>query len=104
MKDLTSGSGMALAPHISNSPSIPNRLSFFGKRLARFCSVLVCSVLVPGMLLQVQLSAQTRDLGALKGRVQDSQGAAIAAAEVQLRNAATGFILETKTDAEGNYG
>jgi len=47
--------------------------------------------------------AQTRDLGAVKGQIQDSQRAAVRGAKVELRNTVTGFSRSQPTDAEGNY-
>src|SRR6185437_15467207 len=47
--------------------------------------------------------AQTRDLGAVKGHIQDSQGAAVQGANIELRNTVTGFSRSQPTDAAGNY-
>ncbi len=63
------------------------------------------AVRVLGMVIVVAaLSvAQTRDLGAIKGHIQDSQGAAVQGAKVELRNSVTGFSRSQSTDAAGNY-
>ena len=49
------------------------------------------------------VSAQTRDLGAVRGHVQDSQGAAVQKAQVELANSATGYVHFDQTDSAGNY-
>jgi hypothetical protein len=48
-------------------------------------------------------NGQTRDLGAVRGHVEDTQRAVLQDAEVVLRNDATGFIRTTHTDAAGDY-
>jgi len=48
-------------------------------------------------------TAQTRDMGAIHGRVQDKQGAVITGARVELRNDAIGMKRQGTTDGEGNY-
>ena len=54
-------------------------------------------------LAPIWVAAQTRDLGAVKGHVQDTQGAAIQGVSVEISNPATGFSRTTQTDAAGNY-
>ena len=55
---------------------------------------------LPGALA---VDAQTRDQGALNGRVQDPQGKAVAGAEVRLRNESTGVDRTAHTNEEGMY-
>lgn len=66
----------------------------FGYRL--FVTAIAC-------LASAWLPAQTRDLGAVKGHVQDTQGAAIHGVTAQITNSATGFSRSTQTDGSGNY-
>jgi hypothetical protein len=46
--------------------------------------------------------AQSVD-SSVQGAVLDSSGAAVAGADVHLSNVQTGFVLDTKTDGQGNY-
>ena len=69
------------------------------RSLSHCLLVLTLASFLPSCML-----AQIRDLGAVKGHVQDAQGAAIQSAEVQLKNADTGFTLTARTDRAGNYG
>jgi carboxypeptidase family protein len=61
-------------------------------------------VLALACLLPSCIFAQIRDLGAVKGHVQDAQGAAIQSAQVELKNANTGITLNSETDRAGDYG
>ena len=54
------------------------------------------------LFFAIQLPAQT-ELGALRGLVQDQQGAAITSATVVLRNPATSWERSTNTDSNGDY-
>jgi len=67
-------------------------------RSALFAFLGACLLLMPAVGV-----AQTRDLAALQGHVQDAQGGAIPGAEVSLKNAATGSERISHTDGQGNY-
>jgi outer membrane receptor protein involved in Fe transport len=57
-----------------------------------------------GAFLAVGIAgAQTRDLGLIKGHVNDAQGGAVANADVKLENKATGLERSRKTDSKGDY-
>jgi hypothetical protein len=55
------------------------------------------------LALSFSVFSQTRSLGAIRGTVTDPQGAVVAGANVQIKNEATGFALNTKTDSRGVY-
>ncbi|HET9792201.1 MAG TPA: carboxypeptidase-like regulatory domain-containing protein, partial [Candidatus Angelobacter sp.] len=63
-------------------------------------AVRVLGVVIAAAVLSM---AQTRDLGAVKGHIQDSQGAVVQGAKVELRNTVNGFSRSQSTDAAGNY-
>jgi Carboxypeptidase regulatory-like domain/TonB dependent receptor len=48
-------------------------------------------------------SAQTRDLGLIKGHVADAQGKAVPGADVKLEDKSTKFERDTKTSSDGEY-
>ncbi|HVO63865.1 MAG TPA: TonB-dependent receptor [Terriglobales bacterium] len=64
--------------------------------------VSICLVLLVCQVVTLNLIAQT-DLGALKGRVLDKQGAVITGAKVTLRNPATAWERTSQTDGSGDY-
>ena len=47
--------------------------------------------------------AQTRSLGAIRGRVTDPTGAVIIGADVKITNQATGYAVTLKTDERGEF-
>jgi outer membrane receptor for ferrienterochelin and colicin len=55
------------------------------------------------LLLAAAVHGQTPGTGAIRGRVLDSAGAAVAGAEVTVTNQATGFTRATRSDAQGLY-
>ena len=55
------------------------------------------------LLLTVAALGQTRDKAALRGRVLDQSGAAVAGARVTLTNSSTAFTRSADTDTEGQY-
>ncbi|MGH9393198.1 MAG: TonB-dependent receptor, partial [Terriglobales bacterium] len=56
-----------------------------------------------GLLFASVALAQTSDTASLRGHVTDPSHAAVAAAQVAARNAATGAVRTATTDAQGNY-
>ncbi|HET9400225.1 MAG TPA: TonB-dependent receptor [Candidatus Acidoferrales bacterium] len=68
-------------------------------RAAAFYCLAAASLLLAAR----SVGAQTRDLAAVKGQVLDAQGMALASANVTLTNTDSGAVMETKTDAQGNY-
>ncbi|MFN7922951.1 MAG: carboxypeptidase-like regulatory domain-containing protein, partial [Bryobacteraceae bacterium] len=58
--------------------------------------------LLPALILLCSLEAQTF-LGGLRGRVGDSAGGAVASAKVTLTNQSSNAVLETVTNAQGEY-
>jgi hypothetical protein len=67
-------------------------------QLLSFLIALIALLFLPSFV-----GAQTRDEGLIKGHVQDSQGGAVAGADVKLENRATGYNASTKTDSKGDY-
>src|SRR6516162_8063365 len=65
-------------------------------RCCLFLALFACQLLTPNLFAQT-------DLGTLRGRIQDQQGAAISTATVTLRNPATSWQKTTQTDDAGNY-
>ena len=63
--------------------------------------------LAPGMLTMCLLASPCLhaqiESGTITGQVTDSQGAAVAAADVTATNIGTGAAVETKTKADGTY-
>ncbi|MGC9159071.1 MAG: carboxypeptidase regulatory-like domain-containing protein [Terracidiphilus sp.] len=54
-------------------------------------------------LLVAVATAAAQITSSLRGHVTDSSGAAIVGAQVALQNAATGFLISCRTDAQGEY-
>jgi outer membrane receptor protein involved in Fe transport len=72
------------------------------RALARRVAAFICALaLLP--CLASAASAQTSSTGGVSGRVVDSHGDAVAGAEVELRNAATGASRRQSSDGEGRY-
>ena len=55
------------------------------------------------LLFPFGASAQTRDLGLIKGHVVDAQNKAVAGADVKLEDKSTKFERTTKTNSDGDY-
>ena len=74
---------------------------FSGRRLGRLSTLLLTLTLIIGFTGS-RAFAQA-DQGAITGLVQDPTGAVVSGAHVTLTATDTGLVLETQTDASGNY-
>src|SRR3954452_11267152 len=72
--------------------------SFEIKRLAGFCAVATCLILLVAFSVPAQKFS-----GQLTGTVLDPQGSAIAGATVTVTQPATGTLRTVTTSSEGNY-
>src|SRR5258706_11252067 len=92
-----------------SEPEIRSKLQEKTMRNPLLCSfarwakgVSIC-LFVP-FLFAATVAAQTQiTTGAIQGTVQDANGAAVAGAEVEVKNADTNFIRSTTTDEEGRF-
>ncbi len=74
-------------------------LAVAGSRMARWPGVLFVTM----FFLSPSLRAQTLDTAAVRGRVVDQTGAAVAGAEVVISNPLIGLKRATRTDGSGYY-
>jgi outer membrane receptor protein involved in Fe transport len=71
--------------------------------IRRWITTLAAAVLLPASGLAASASAQSITTGAIGGIVTDSTGVPLGAAQVQVRNTATGYVVGGSTRDNGRY-